>query len=328
MIHIYPTYYKKFKCIANRCTDSCCKGWDVVVDDETDAYYGTVQGEFGDKIRRLTRTDSDGDRVFISQNGRCPFWNKDMLCDIFINLGEKHLCKTCMSFPRIIQDYTAFSEHLLSFACPEAARLMLKEKDAYRNFTNTQYDFFNCNYDVELMKFLLEARKNTAKIFLDAEYSFAENLRECLFYNQQIQNILAGEEIDSACVVHNDVQFIFSLHRELEIMSAEWKAILDRSDFSHEISTKYDGMFKTLAFYYIYRYYLTALDSYDVLSTIKRIVCAYFVLGNMLKLGEPTEKLFALYSKEVEHSYENCEKLEAEFCLNPNFSTESLANIL
>ena len=33
MKHIYPKYYKDFKCIANKCPDSCCKDWDVELDD-------------------------------------------------------------------------------------------------------------------------------------------------------------------------------------------------------------------------------------------------------------------------------------------------------
>lgn len=328
MIHIYPSYYKKFRCIANKCPDSCCKGWDVVVDDETNAFYNTVKGEFGDKIKSLTVTDCDGDRIFVPQNGKCPFWNKNMLCDIFINLGEEHLCKTCMNFPRITQDYTCFSEHLLSFACPEAARIMLEEKESYSDFLNTEFDFIDCDYNVDLMKVLLEARKNTAKIFLDSNFSFAENLLECLHYNEQVQNLLNGDYDNSILVEHKDVRFIFDLHSKLEIVSDEWNAILKDSDCRCDISAEYDESFKNLALYYIYRYYLTALDSMDVISTIKRIVCAYFVLGNALSLGESAEYLFTMYSKEVEHSYENSEKLESEFYFNPDFSTKSIENVI
>lgn len=143
MKHIYPLYYKNFKCIAYKCPDSCCKGWDVVVDDESNEYYCTVGGTFGDKLKKLTGIDGDGDRIFISQNGRCPFWNSDSLCDIYINLGEEHLCKTCKSFPRITQDYTAFSEHLLSLACPEAARLILCTDFAYDDFKITIWILLN-----------------------------------------------------------------------------------------------------------------------------------------------------------------------------------------
>ncbi len=309
MIHIYPTYYQKFKCIANKCPDSCCKGWDIVVDDETDAYYSTVKGEFGDKIRKLTTTDSDGDRIFVSQNGRCPFWNKDMLCDIYINIGEEHLCRTCQNFPRLTQDYTAFTEHLLSFACPEASRLMLEEDNAYKDFTDVEYDFSDCDYDAEMMKILLEARKNTTEILADENYSFAENLSECLEYNQRIQNVFDGDETEIFSIENkSDIHTIFNMHKEFDIMTDEWRELLDKTDISKGISSNYDAQFKRLALYYVYRYYLTAIDTMNVVSTIKRIACAYVVIGNLLQVTNcSVEKLFTLYSKEVEHSYENTE---------------------
>ena len=61
-------FYNEFMCIADKCPDSCCKGWDVVVDDETNEYYKTVGGDFGEKLKSLTEIDSDGDRIFISQD--------------------------------------------------------------------------------------------------------------------------------------------------------------------------------------------------------------------------------------------------------------------
>lgn len=330
MKHIYPSYYKKFRCIADKCPDSCCKGWDVVVDDETDTFYDNVQGNFGDKIRSLTTTDSDGDRIFVSQNGRCPFWNNDMLCDIYINLGEEHLCATCQNFPRLTQDYTAFTEHILSFACPEATRLMLVESNAYEDFKSYQADFSEADYDADFMKFLLDARSVTAQILSDSSLSFADRLKDCLLYNQKIQSVIYGEELASVVNTHKcDHSFIFALHKELDIMSKEWTEILYNTDYSSKISDKHDDSFEKLALYYIYRYYLTAIDSEDVLSTIKKIVCAYVVTGHILeKGGEPVEKIFTLYSKEVEHSYENNEALEFEFNTSSDFTVENLITIL
>ncbi len=34
-----PEYYKDFKCIAGACTDTCCAGWDVDVDEKSYDYY-------------------------------------------------------------------------------------------------------------------------------------------------------------------------------------------------------------------------------------------------------------------------------------------------
>ena len=73
MKHYFPKYCEKFRCIANLCPDSCCRDWDVVVDDTSFDFYNTAKGEFGDRLRSLMTIDEDGDRIFIRQGEKCPF---------------------------------------------------------------------------------------------------------------------------------------------------------------------------------------------------------------------------------------------------------------
>ena len=35
MIYTYPDYYKKFSCIADKCPDTCCGKWQIVIDDDS-----------------------------------------------------------------------------------------------------------------------------------------------------------------------------------------------------------------------------------------------------------------------------------------------------
>lgn len=317
MKNIYPSYFEKFKCIADKCPDSCCKGWDVVVDDETNEYYQSVGGKFGEKLKKLTEIDCDGDRIFVSQSGRCPFWNENELCDIYINLGESHLCKTCREFPRLTQDYTAFTEHLLSFACPEAARLILGTDNAYDDFKNYDLDFLQCDYNAELMRFLLGARDNLKDIFTDKSLPFSGRLNVAVQFCENVQSAIdefdysADVAIDRNCkedIIHKkSLSYVFEMHKEFDIMTDEWREILCKASehADEKIPEQYDDLFEHMALYYIYRYFLTAVDSMNVLSTANRILCAYVVIGSALLTGEyETEKLFCLYSKEVEHSTE------------------------
>ena len=48
-----PDYYEQFKCIADKCTDTCCAGWQVDVDDRSFAYYKTITGPFGDRLKSV-----------------------------------------------------------------------------------------------------------------------------------------------------------------------------------------------------------------------------------------------------------------------------------
>ena len=121
---IKDSYFDRFRCIADRCTDSCCKEWDVQVDAESAALYRQLPGELGDRLRQVLK-DEDGETYLSIENRRCPMWRADGLCRIHAELGEQALCKTCRDFPRLTHDYGDFVEMGLELSCPEAARLIL-----------------------------------------------------------------------------------------------------------------------------------------------------------------------------------------------------------
>ena len=334
MRDIYPGFYKTFKCIANRCEDSCCKDWDIDIDSETEKFYQTVSGPLGEKLRCKLVTDEYDERVFKAENGRCPFWNEDMLCDIFIGIGEEHLSHTCDSFPRVKIEYGSFCERILSFACPEAARLMLREENAYADFGGDE-ELSLCE-DGDYTSFLLKARTRSAEILLNRGLPFALRLADCLEFNAQVQSLLQGEEpapLDFEGARFCGVSFIFDMHLGFEIMSGEWKSALGEAALNAEslvISEDFEKDFEKFALYYLYRYYLEAVNSGDVLYAMKRIVCAYIVTGKLdadfARRGYPYPRLRVLqrYSKEVEHSYDNTEALNAGFDADSRFSVQNL----
>ena len=34
MEYVYPDYYRQFTCIGGECPDTCCAGWEIVIDDK------------------------------------------------------------------------------------------------------------------------------------------------------------------------------------------------------------------------------------------------------------------------------------------------------
>lgn len=123
-----PNYFNEFKCIASECEDTCCAGWEIVIDDETHKRYEKVEGEFGD-ILRSKIVKSDGENIFLLNNGNCSFLNEKKMCEIYINLGEEHLCYTCQQFPRYTEEFLDLKEVGLSLSCPEAARIILRRAE-------------------------------------------------------------------------------------------------------------------------------------------------------------------------------------------------------
>lgn len=119
-----PDYYDRFRCIASRCTDNCCIGWEIGIDPAALADYQSQPGAFGDRLRAAIRP---GDPPFfaLTKSGRCPFLNEENLCDIYRQLGENHLCAICDQHPRFHNWFGAEKESGLGLSCEEAARLIL-----------------------------------------------------------------------------------------------------------------------------------------------------------------------------------------------------------
>lgn len=140
-----PNYFNEFKCIASECEDTCCAGWEIVIDDETHKRYENVEGEFGE-ILRSKIVKSDGENIFLLNNGNCSFLNEKKMCEIYINLGEDNLCYTCQQFPRYTEEFLDLKEVGLSLSCPEAARIILRKAEN-NTFNLSEED--NCENEMQ-----------------------------------------------------------------------------------------------------------------------------------------------------------------------------------
>ena len=92
----FPNYYKEFSCIAGSCPDTCCAGWQIVIDNKTLKKYQHFKGPFHNRLHN----DIDWkEHVFRQYNRRCAFLNEENLCDIYTEAGPKMLCDTCRNYP-------------------------------------------------------------------------------------------------------------------------------------------------------------------------------------------------------------------------------------
>lgn len=119
-----PDFYDSFRCIADKCTDTCCIGWEIDIDETSAARYAKLKGDFGDILHQNIE-----DGHFKLQPGdRCPFLRQDGLCDMICHLGESSLCDICREHPRFIEVYGDIMEKGLGLCCEEAVRLLLTSK--------------------------------------------------------------------------------------------------------------------------------------------------------------------------------------------------------
>ena len=123
-----PEYYDSFQCIGSACRDTCCAGWEIEIDEESAERYKRVTGELGERLR-ASITETEEEIYFNLQAGRrCPFLNKENLCDLILDQGEEILCEICREHPRHYQWFGDYTEVGLGLCCEEAARLLFRTK--------------------------------------------------------------------------------------------------------------------------------------------------------------------------------------------------------
>ena len=122
---LYPDFYADFSCRAADCRHSCCKGWEIDVDEAALRRYAAVEGVLGQDLRRSIYQDDDGAHFLLTEDERCPFLRDDCLCRLICELGEAALCEICALHPRF---FTDFGEHTicgLGLSCEAVCDLLL-----------------------------------------------------------------------------------------------------------------------------------------------------------------------------------------------------------
>lgn len=134
--YLIPAYYEKFQCIGSACEDTCCAGWSVNVDKRTYINYRKVKNpEMKQKLEKYVKRNRKNPselnyaKIVLDENRSCHMLTEEGLCSIQLNLGSSYLCNTCALYPRITKQVDDTLEKSLTLSCPEAARLVLLNKD-------------------------------------------------------------------------------------------------------------------------------------------------------------------------------------------------------
>lgn len=129
---LQPNYYSKFQCDPIKCHETCCERWKILIDKSTYDKYIENENVTIKEIVKMTlslneKSINDDDYAVINLNSEmvCPFLNESNLCEIFINMGEQSLSKTCKSYPRAIVLAKDVMERGLETSCSIAAELIL-----------------------------------------------------------------------------------------------------------------------------------------------------------------------------------------------------------
>jgi lysine-N-methylase len=220
-----PSYYKDFQCIASACEDTCCAGWDVVIDSQTYKTYQDMEGAFGDRLRSKLVADQDGDNIFVLDGDRCPFLNKDLLCDIHKDLGEEYLCHTCKQYPRYREDFFDLKEMGISLSCPEAARIILDQTKGMTFELSADSQVGNPDEadEQELLEEFFRCRDAIIHILEMTNLSLGVRAGIVLSFVQELQDRLDFAELEALAQVRQKYEkpsFIRELTQDLDAFKA------------------------------------------------------------------------------------------------------------
>ena len=313
MIHRFPNYYKEFSCIADKCEATCCAGWQIVVDEDSLKKYKKVTGPFEQRIKEGVDFKEG---VFYQNPGkRCAFLNEQNLCDMYTALGEDSFCETCRRYPRHIEEFENIREFTLSASCPEAARILLSQKEPvqfYEIEVEAEEEEFD-NFDLVIYEKLLEAREEMLQFLQNRSISvkeratglwdfiqlFQEKMDEgTLFEDGAIYEKLIPRNPETS---YEEAKALFALLHHLEFLADDWEdTLFETEQLLYEEGEKryigirdifeawrtenfpdWDIMLEQLLVYFITTYFCGAVYDEYVASKVKMSVCSVFYIGEL-----------------------------------------------
>lgn len=325
----FAPYYEQFRCIAAACPDSCCKEWAVDVDAQSAALYRSLPGNLGNQLRRVLKNEKNG-AVMTIENGRCPMWRQDGLCQIQACLGHDALCETCRNFPRLRHDYGDFVELGLELSCPEAARHILSA-DTWKLCSRKVSEQGTGEYDRQVMEKLLQSRERVLSFLEESDYTPGQTLAIILMYSHRVQSWMDGgqipqfrPEVELAVAKQygktRDMAPILDFFCSLEILTEDWKARLEWGavQTASPISSALMG-------YMVQRYWLQAVSDFDLICRVKLAVTACLLVSC---LGGDIVQTAQQFSKEIENDPDNIAAILDSAYTCPAFTDAALLGAL
>lgn len=284
-----PKYYKKFKCIADKCRHSCCVGWEIGVDGETLSRYGSLP--ICEREEILSRID-DG-VIRLSEDGRCPFLDCHGLCKIISRHGEAFISEICREHPRFYNFSGGRAEVGLGASCEEAARIILNSES---------YDDIVPIGDVE------DVSEKDFDPVPDRSFIYELLKKKDISYRKKLDQIKTKYYLPDEIFLPGSLSEKLS---ELEYLRQEDKNIFcaELSEYNEE-----DAIYcERFLAYLLYRH-LGEASSFD---NMRARICLCILLGMLFAslLTTKVDKIEAarLISEEIEYSEDNIDSLIFDF---------------
>ncbi|SDB03646.1 flagellin lysine-N-methylase [Eubacterium oxidoreducens] len=328
MMRVRPGYMSSFRCLADRCTDSCCIGWEIDIDEETLAYYESMSGAIGNKLRENIEKQKDSAYFKLTKKERCPFLNAQNLCEIILELGEDHICQICTDHPRYYDWMASRMEEGIGLACEEAARLILDspmalESEGEEEKEGSKQELLRERYLLAVRDEILE-RISKATDYKELEQKLVQEVSKMqIAYKSWCEkHELAYEGPAKASILLRSYKELIKRYKELEINQPKWRKLLEEMeedpklfrDILYEKNENVQSGYRHLLYYFVYRYFMQARYDDDLVGKLRLALYsirmmeaqdAYIVSqkGRLTKWERICN--YKLYSQEIEYCEDN-----------------------
>lgn len=324
MIYRKPYFYDDFKCKADKCTDTCCAGWEVDIDSESYKKYKTVGGRFGTRL--IEGIDfTDGQACFkLCKNDRCIFLDNNGLCDIYSELGEEYLCEICREHPRFYDFFDGITEMGLGLCCEKVCELMFSSEKPV-TFESYEEDFDSDVNDEDKLYFFI--REKCFEIIYDRKKSLHDRIIDLIEYAVSVQNdIFADEYVFNSSKNIKDMAFaVVKIFTETEAINDEWDIFIKETqdNFEKIFSVRNDVELKEYEYeqiltYILYRHFMKSRFCANILHPVcfSIISIIFIFLCDCKTFSEKnyydkSDRIYnvKLWSKQIEYSEENTQYL-------------------
>lgn len=283
-----------FKCIGPNCTDTCCAGWDINIDENTFKKYENDKGKLKELINGKYLKNSDSDNSFnygfmkITKNNKCPFLNENLLCEIHYKCGEENLSITCRRYPRVFNIIDDIYEKSGLPSCQEICSKAFLNKEKME-FIEIEEELDEDSIEIHrvidteafidsdnLIQYFWDIRIISINIIQNRNFSIEERLSILKAFHKNLESLKNEEnfcEIEDLLEKINEdpshmTQFIDSnIASPISITNNFFKIILNKNLLRKVIGTRLKILLSDLnnnqnLFDNIHKYDLKSLDNY------------------------------------------------------------------
>lgn len=210
MKNYQPDYYNNFKCIADKCSITCCQEWKIAVDDATNRKWKKLSADKesgkSDNLSSYTCHKDDSLVIKLDEKHRCPFLSKDKLCHLVMTYSDEVLSETCALFPREIHRFSTHEERTLMPCCPAVIDLWCEKPVTFPVISETLNNLSTAFLIRDnLIKLISDQGLSVEQALLDGLYILLELYKNQPITKAHIQEYFSDQTLNELNTAMEDI---------------------------------------------------------------------------------------------------------------------------